>query len=212
MRDPALRSALKDLWLQVGAAGGNAAEFADRATTVGVRLNGRRQRVRRVRVQDMQRVIPIRDAAGRPYKGYTPGGNEFVDVWGMRDKSWRLVVVPTFDANQAEFDIEAFRPADKQSGRTDHAARRLMRLHIDDMGALGEGSERRIVRVRKASGDRIWLDDHYEANVPNRIRKRELKERKYSARQLQALGFRKVGVDEIGRVRDPGPRSPPRHP
>ena len=208
VRDPALRRGLKDLWLQVGASGGNAAEFADRAATDGVQLNGRRQRVRRVRVQDVQRVIPIRDATGRPYKGYTPGGNEFVDVWRMRDGSWKLVVVPRFDFNQADFDIERFRPADKDSGTPDPLAKRLMRLHIDDMGALGEGSERRIVRVRKASGDRIWLDDHNEANVPSRIRKRELKERKYSARQLQSLGFRKVGVDEIGRLRDPGPRPP----
>lgn len=208
VRDPALRAALKGLWGQVAAAGGNAAAFADRAATAGVQLNGRRQRVRRVRLLDEQRVIPIRDPAGRPYKGYTPGGNEFVDVWRMRDGSWKLAIVPRFDYNQPDFDIEKFRPADKSSGTPDPLAKRLMRLHIDDMGALGAGPERRIVRVRKASGDRVWLDDHYEANVPNRIRKKELKESKYSARQLQALGFRKVGVDEIGRVRDPGPRSP----
>ena len=207
VRDPALRGALKDLWSLVEASGGSAAEFADRATSAGVRLSGRRVHVRRVRILDEQRVLPIRDAAGRPYKGYTPGGNAFVDVWRMRDGSWKLAVVPRFNFNQPDFDIEAFRPADKESGAPDPVAKRLMRLHIDDMGALGEGVERRIVRVRKASRDRIWLDDHNEANAASRIRKRELKEHKYSARQLQRLGFRKVGVDEIGRVRDPGPRN-----
>ncbi len=211
VRDPALRNALKGLWSQVGIAGGNAAEFAERAAAEGVMLNGRRQRVRRVRVIDEQRVISIRDAAGRPYKGYLPGGNEFADVWRMRDGSWKLVVVPRFDFNQPDFDIERFRPADKTSGRPDPVARRLMRLHIDDMGALGEGPERRIVRVRKVtnatSGVFVFLDDHNEADIPNRIRKKEMKDSKYSARQLQRLGFRKVGVDEIGRVRDPGPRT-----
>ena len=211
VRDPALRTALKGLWFQVGMAGGNAAEFATQAASEGVPLNGRRQRVRRVRVVSDERIIPIRprkNRAGKPYKGYLPGGNEFADVWRMRDGSWRTIVVPTFNANRSDFDIENFRPADKKSGKPDPTARRLMRLHIDDMGALGEGAGRRIVRVRKASGGFVWLDDHNEADVANRVSKREMKPGKYSARQLQRLGFRKVGVDEIGRVLDPGPRSP----
>ena len=218
VRDPALRDALKRLWFEVGMAGGRAAEFAERAATEGVPLNGRLQRVRRVRLLDQQRVIPIRprnDSSAKPYKGYLPGGNEFADVWRMRDGSWKLVVVPRFDFNQPDFDIERFRPPTsrgKYKGKPDPAARRLMRLHIDDMGALGEGTERRVVRVRKMwtekRGVYVVLDNHNEADVPNRVSKREMKESKYSARQLQTLGFCKVGVDEIGRVLDPGPRSP----
>ena len=127
-----------------------------------------------------------------------------------------MVVVPTFEANQRKFDIEGYRPHP--------TAKRLMRLHIDDMGAVGEGLERRILRVRKMWADSrggvyVVLDDHNEANVSARIResrkrRREgtdherIRERKYSGRQLRACGFRKVGVDEIGRVRDPGPLRP----
>lgn len=85
-----------------------------------------------------------------------------------------------------------------------------MRLHIDDMGALGMGTDQRIVRVRKItdakSGAYVVLDDHNEANVPNRVGK-DMKETRYSAQMLQRQGFRKVGVDEIGRVRDPAQRS-----
>ena len=96
-----------------------------------------------------------------------------------------------------------------------------MRLHIDDMGAFGQGADRRIVRVRKISNSKrgalVWLDDDNESNVDARLREIQrlrkqgleheaLKEHKYSA-QLQWIGFRKVGVDEIGRVRDPGPRA-----
>ena len=202
VRDLALRQALLELWDEVG---GKSTEFAERASTEGVRINGRTQRVRRVRMLDQQRVISIRDATAKPYKGYLPGGNEFADVWRMRDGSWRTVAVPTFDANQPEFDIEMFRPSDKKTGRPDPTAKRLMRLHIDDLGALGEGQSRRIVRLRKISGGIVWLDGHHETNVDARIRAKELKEHKYSARQLQRLGFRKVGVDEIGRVLDPGP-------
>ena len=86
-----------------------------------------------------------------------------------------------------------------------------MRLQIDDMGALGMGTERHIVRVRKMwtskSGVFVVLDDHNETNVDARVRKKEMKVNQYSARQLKQQGFRKVGVDEIGRVQDPGPRS-----
>ena len=206
VRDPALRDALNRLWDEVG---GKPAEFAGHAEHEGVIVNGRRQKVRRVRVRESQRVIPIRDADGKAYKGYRPGGNEFADVWQMRDGSWQTVIVSTFDANQPDFDIEKFRPkttrGKQHKGKPDPSAKRLMRLQIDDMGALGEGAERRIVRVRKMSGALVWLDEHKEANVAARIGKKELRDHKYSAKQLKEQGFRKIHVDEIGRVRDPGP-------
>ena len=218
--DTALRNALLLLWDEVG---GKPAEFATRAANEGVLLNGRRQQVKRVRITSEQRVIPIKDhrpegagKLGKPYqpylKGFLPGGNEFADVWRMPDGSWRTVVVSTFDANQPGFNAADCRPHP--------AAKRLMRLQINDMGALGEGADRRIVRVRKMdnsqSGPRIVLDNHNEANVADRIRqdartRKEtgtntgMKEDVYSAAKLRRLGFRKVSVDEIGRVRDRGP-------
>ena len=222
VRDLELRAALLELWNSVG---GKPAEFAHKAADEGVMLNGKLQKVRRVRVVDEQHVIPIRHgfntkAEGPHEKGYLPGGNEFANIWKMSDGSWEMVVVPTFDANQPSFDIEDFRPVTskgRHKGKRDPNAKRMIRLQIDDMGALGEGEERRIVRVRKMSGRLVWLDSHNEANVDARItvtrkqRKDDLipedkiKEVKYSARQLREQGFRKVRVDEIGRVWDPGP-------
>ena len=211
VRDPVMGKALLELWDKVAAEGGKPADFAERAATEGVQLDDRLQKVRRVRVLEQQTVIPIKDKKGSPYKGYLPGGNEFADVWRMRDGSWQIKVVPAFNANQQDFNIEDFRPMNK-SGRKDPAAKRLMRLQINDMGALGEGPERRIVRVRKMSNSQsgvlVWMDDHNESNVDSRIRNKEIKEKKYSARQLFQQKFRKVGVDEIGRVRDPGPLKP----
>ena len=203
VRDPSLKAALITLWDDVD---GNKALFADRAWSEGVVVNGRRQKVRDVRIRERERVIAIRDRGGKPYKGYLPDGNEFADVWRMRDRSWQMVVVTKFDANQPDFDIEKFRPKttrNKYKGKPDPAAKWLMRLQIDDMGAFGQGAERRFVRVRKIIGRSsgrtgVVLDDHnniYEG-------------REYSARQLKEQGFRKIHVDEIGRIRDPGPRSP----
>ncbi len=220
VRDPDMRKALIELWDQtktdILAQGGKASEtlarFAERAANEGVLLGERRQTVRRVRVCEQETVIPIRDQAGKPYKGYKRDGNEFADVWQIRDGSWKMVIVPRFEANQPDFDLEKFRPTDK-SGRKDPTAKRLTRLYKNDMGAIGEGEERRIVHVRHMGtktdrGPYVVLDDHKEANVDRRRRRGEIKEISYNARKLQRNGFRKVGVDEIGRVLDPGPPRP----
>ena len=68
-------------------------------------------------------------------------------------------------------------------------------------------------------GPRIVLDDHNEANVADRIKqdtriRKEtnasggMKEDVHSAEKLRRLGFRKVRVDELGNVYDPGPYKP----
>ena len=206
VRDPGLRKEMLELWDRVG---GNP-EFAQKAAE-GVLLNG--SPVMRVRVTDRQRVLPIRNSGGRAYKGYMPGGNEFADVWRLPDGRWKMVVVPTFKANQPDFDAIDSCPHP--------AAKRLMRLQIDDMGAVGEGENRRIVCVQQLwATERVVLDDHNEADVDARIRKarklrreslphEEITARLYaSAQTLREQGFRKVRVDEIGRVKDPGPPAP----
>ena len=227
VRDESLRNALLGLWDEIAAAKPELdraeeerarqedrsprkqpvdALVAERAWREGVNLNGRIRHVRRVRVVQKQSVVPVRDAIGRAYKGYVRGGNAFANIWKMPDGSWKTVAVPTFEFNQQEFAIERFRPHP--------AAKRLMHLHIDDMGAFGEGPERRIVRVRKitnaASGVFLILDIHNEANVAARVNSNDdpMKESRYSAKQLHERGFRKVGVDELGRVRDAGPVAP----
>ncbi len=192
--DQALRDALLHLWDETG---GRAAEFAERAADAGVMVNNSRQKVRRVRLYSEQRVVRIEDSNGEAYKGYLPGGNEFADIWRLPSGGWQTVVVSKFDANQHDFNPGDLRPHP--------AAKRLMRLQINDMGALGEGSNRRIVRVRSMSvrtqKERsprisICLDSHNEAQA---------RETEYSANQLREQGFRKVRVDETGRVYDRGP-------
>ena len=111
-----------------------------------------------------------------------------------------MEVVSTFEANQPGFSDDQSRPHPD--------AKKLMRLQIDDMGALGEGDNRRIVRVRKitnaSTGAFVVLDDHNEANVPARVGK-DMRENRYPAHRLKIQGFRKVRVDELGQVRDRGP-------
>lgn len=220
VRDAALRNALIAEWqtfkaspLESTAASADqpkkkknaAGLFAEHVAREGVRLNGHATRVRRVRMCDELAVIPIADRRSKePYKGYKPDANEFAEIWRMPDGTWRTVIVRRFDANQPDFDLSKLRPHP--------AARKLFRLQIDDLGAIYEGAERRIVQVCKmsgtANGEIIYLAAHNEANVAARVRKKEIHYLQESATGLRKKKFRKVGVDEIGRLTDPGPREP----
>jgi hypothetical protein len=77
------------------------------------------------------------------------------------------------------------------------------------MVALEDAGRRRVLRVVKMSGQTITLADHIEAGA---LKKRNedkddlFKYLEKSANTLIGMGLRKVGVDEIGRLTDPGPR------
>ena len=216
VRSPTTKKALLKLWDRVASEGGKqseiVAEFVKRAATEGVDINGSTKPVRSVRVEGNLTVVPVSDANDKVYKGYKLDNNAFADIWELRDKkSWQVVAVPTHSANQPEFDIGKHRPLTargKYKRKPDPAAKWLMRLHKDDMGALGHGKDRRIVRVRKFNAGTVVLDSHTEANVDARERNGDVDRSKsiYSARRLRLENFRKIGVDAIGRVRDPGPR------
>ena len=232
VRDPDLSAALKELWdrvaLETGKPDGNAGEFAKQAWDPGIKLGGRTLKVRSVRVtQDNARVVVIKDRAGRPYKAYEPGGNEFADIWqlppwpyrlptgqtkqrGIKpgERRWEAAVVSTFEANQPGFNPAKTRPHP--------AAKHIARLHINDMCALGPKGERQLFRVRKIDArGLIHIDPHNEANTAARTSKSKdelrkqgfskLKDITKSADALRTEGFRKVSVDEIGRLMDPGP-------
>lgn len=217
IRDRALREALTAEWIHfqkhhkpdAGSAPDDkrkkknpAQAFAEHAAKTGIKLGGRMVKVRRVRMTEELDVVIIKDRkTGKPYKAYKPDGNAFADLYELPDGKWKAVVVRRFDANQPDFDPVKFRPHP--------AAKRLWRLHIDDMVAVGEGDSRRILRIVKMSGQTITMADHFEGGA---LKARDADKGdifKYfapSASRLKDLGFRKVGVDEIGRLTDPGPR------
>ena len=204
VRDATLRTALNTLWDDVAQAGGKHGDFAKRAEEDGVALGGRKIKVRRVRMTEELNVVRIKDRkTGTPYKAYKPDGNAFAEIYQLPSGRWTAIVVQRFDANQPDFDPAKFRPHP--------AAKKIMRLHIDDMVALEDGGRRRILRVVKMSGQTITMADHLEGGA---LKARDADKNdifKYvnkSAGSLKDAGFRKVGVDEIGRLTDPGPRRP----
>jgi CRISPR-associated endonuclease Csn1 len=217
IRDKALAKALEEAWAEFkksppetkpGDADDRrktknpAALFTEHVARKGIALGGREVKVRRVRMVEELDVVPIKDRrTGEPYKAYKPDGNAFADIYELPNGRWQAAVIRRFDANQRDFDPAKFRPHP--------AARKAMRLHIDDLVAVDDGGRRRILRVVKMSGQTITLADHFEAGSLKKRNEDKDDPFKYlekSANTLKAMGLRKVGVDELGRLADPGAR------
>lgn len=195
IRDPDLRSALHT---RIDCLEGKTLENALR----DFRRTGPTQfrDIRRVRVTEALTVIPIRDREGRVYKGYKGDSNYRYDVWEMPDGKWRADVVSMFDAHQSDD-----RP------RPHPAAKRVLSLHQDDVIAIEpDGGERRLMRVVKfGQSGQITLAAPNEAGD---LKRRDAASNdndpfKYIAPTpggLKKARARKVSIDEIGGVRDPG--------
>lgn len=161
--------------------------------------NGPYQGLRRVRLaetlQKSARVEIGADKDGNPLKAYKGDSNHCYELWRLPDGTVVHNVVTTFDAHVG-------------STRRHPAAKFLMRLFKGDMVRVDEskfGST--TATVAKFSGNgTIELVPQNEANASDRYRK--TKEDLYvrlSAKSAMKSGLRRIIVDEIGRVRDPGP-------
>ena len=197
VRDLTLRDRLRELHAAVVADGGDQAAFAGRALE--------RYGVRRVRVLTQlgeDSLAFITDAKTGAVKAYKTDGNAYMDVWMLPGGRTTGETVSRFNAHKPDY---------RSKVKGEHPrARKLMRLHINDMVAIGEGDERRILRVQFLSGQGITAVDHNEGgNLHQRVRDKKLDNYyvplRVSASRVLSVGLRKVSVDVIGRVRDGGP-------
>ncbi|MEH3158862.1 MAG: type II CRISPR RNA-guided endonuclease Cas9 [Sphingomonas taxi] len=192
IRDPDLR---RELYRATEGLEGRA--FDDARSAFATRGPLQFRNIRRVRVTEPLTVIPIRDTEGKAYKGYKGDSNYRYDIWEMPDGKWRAVVVSMFEAHQ---------PGERP--RPHPAARRVMQLHRDDMLAIErDGATRELVRIVKFSEKQFAVAPPQEGGA---LKARDADSDdpfKYiypSPNTLKAWRARKVGVDETGRVRDPG--------
>ena len=201
VRDPALRELLQALWQR----------FADSDATPTKRRQKfaeeakRELNVRRVRVltrSSEDGLAVIRDRKGRAYKAYKTNGNAFMDIWLLPDGRTKAETVSRFKAHQPHFcsKIKNQFPA----------AKKLMRLHENDMVAIKTSASRRIYRIQSLTVDTIQAVQHNEGgNLRKRERSGDIAARpqafRVSAGRVIELGLRKVSVDITGRVRDAGP-------
>lgn len=154
--------------------------------------------IRHVRLMEPVDVIEIKGKDGRPYKGYKGDSNLCYEVWRLPGGQVTPAVVSTFEAHQGG-------PAAKPHP----AAKRLMRLYKGDMVRLSQSKFGPVVAVvtRFDANGGISLVAHNESNADGRYRKdKEDVFLRFTAATLVKSGARRVFVNEMGRIRDPGPQ------
>ncbi len=192
IRDPHLRERILELFVDDP----NSATVKQRLAEFSERTG-----VRRVRIEEALDLIPVHDAAGKFYKGLKGDSNAFVEVYRKPDGNWGLEVVSTFAAN---------RPNPFDTIRQRQSLPLIMRIYKGDLLALGSKEERRIYRIVKIRQDqkKLFLAMHNESGD---LKKRDADKKdpfRYlpaPVSSLQKNSARKVSVDVLCRVRDPGP-------
>ena len=199
IRDPQLRKALVEATR--GADSASAFKHAlQRFTSTSIHYRG----IRRVRMIETlkrgSRVEVGHPDDGSPLKAYKGDSNHCYELWRLPNGKIVPQVVTTFQAHQAD------------AKRPHPAAKRLLRLFKKDMVALidpkSADGQTMICIVQKLDLlHGLYLTPHMEANADARNRDNE---DPFSLLQIGAgtivkLAVRRVHVDEIGNLRDPGP-------
>ena len=156
--------------------------------------------LRRVRLEETLQEsarIEVRDQTGKAFKAYKGDSNQYYEIWQLPDGKIKAQVVTTFEAHQ--------RWADK---KPHPAAKRLLRVFKRDMVMLEKDGETVVGYVQSmhvANG--LYIAPHTEANADARNRDKADPFRfiQIGAGPLIKAKARRVHVDEMGRLRDPGP-------
>ncbi len=166
------------------------------------------QGIRHVRVIEPIGTAPIHNGQKKAHKSYATSGNHRYEVWQLPGGKFTHWVVPNFYAHKPDLPTDA-RPASPATCLRPHpAARLVLKLQKNDMVRLQDSSGKEVVvTVEKfdQSGT-IEMVPHSEANAADRYNKNK-SDNVYirrSANTLIAAQARRVFVDEMGRLRDPG--------
>ena len=164
--------------------------------------------IRRVRLREPLNVIRVKNKSGKIYKAFKGDSNARYDIWQMPPdkkgrRKWVAKVISTFDIHQPDFDEQARRPHP--------AAKKIMSLRQDDLIAIErDGGPRQIMRVQKyAQSGPIHIVEHNEAgNLDQRDKNPDDRFKMFgpSPSRLQKMKARQIRIDELGEIRDPGPR------
>lgn len=196
IRDPDLRANVERYIYEAGAAGKPLKDaLAAFSEDTGVR------RVRVLKREDP--VIPITGPDGHPYKALVPGQNHRIDIYEQPDGTWVPEVLTVFDAN---------RGVTPQRRNAHPAARKVMSLYKGDIVKLKtkpEESERlmRIVRLSPSNNVLYLVEPSEGGNFSQRHDDPDdyFRWLFFNMGRLKDAAARKVEVDVMGRVRDPGP-------
>jgi CRISPR-associated endonuclease Csn1 len=166
---------------------------------------------RTVRHIETLSVIPIyRKGAkpidgGEPYKAYKGDSNYCYEIFRTEGGKWDGRVVSSFEAQGNEY--KDFMKSSRYRTTTWSGEPLVMRVMADDFIAIeGVDDPRRLMRLQKIRQGSLYLTEHHEGNVDARTRDPQsgFSYFQKSPDVLRKLRARRVFVDPIGRVKDPG--------
>ncbi|MES9849884.1 MAG: hypothetical protein ABW145_15970, partial [Candidatus Thiodiazotropha sp.] len=141
-----------------------------------------------------------------PAKLYKGGANYCYELFVNEKGRWDGALITSFTANQPAY--RAFMGSDKQFRQeTFNGMPLLMRLIRDDLIAIEESPGNRcIMRIVLLTEGKVVMAEHFEANADarNRDKQSPFKYLTKSPDKLRKLRARRVFVDLLGRVKDPG--------
>ena len=112
------------------------------------------QGVRRIRIEENKKVIPIKNKSGKPYKAFVEGGNHAMELFKRPDGRWDGEVTDIFTANQKNF-----RPIPKRA-----------KLMKGDM-LYFENDFWRLIKFEKKSRNLVFLKHFVSGNLDKVCRK-----------------------------------------
>lgn len=195
IRDRALRDIIKKA---IASVQGNKVETAKALAVFGEKTGIRHLRLTKVE----SGVKVLRDRKGRPYKGVSPGDIHHVEIFETVNGRWDGEAITVFDANQKSF-LPKWR-------REVADVKLIMIISKGDLICLEGAGSSSVMKVHrldaKAKGLKLALHTesgslnkrHADTNDPFRWVM-------ISYNQLKIRKARKVGVDYLGNILDPGP-------
>ncbi len=212
--DDVIKKPLKDL--QVSAAFRNELEDAILAATdkaqAAQNLTKLKEKTgrRSVPLVETLSVIPIYGRGespvdgAEPYKAYKGDSNYCYEIFRTEGGKWDGRVVTSFEAQGKEY--QTFMRSSRFRTTAWSGEELVMRVMGNDMIAIEENGVRRLMRLQKLTPGTLSMAESFEANVDARERDKE-SEFTYTRKtpnSLRAVRARRVFVDPIGRVKDPG--------
>jgi len=162
-------------------------------------------RAQKCTLEERMNVIAIKDKIGTPYKGYKGDGNYCYEIDWLPTGEWGGRVISSFEANQRQYQEYLKGPASKFISFDGRPL--AMRLCRDDILALEVDGTRKLMRVATLSLGKLTLAQIQEANSDARNRSPDdpFQYMSKSPNALRKLKGRRVFIDSIGTVKDPGP-------
>lgn len=155
--------------------------------------------LRRVRLEESLQQsarVEVKDNNGKAFKAYKGDSNHCYEIWRLPNGKTVPQVITTFEAHNIDL-VKKPHPA----------AKRLLRVFKRDMVAIEKDGQTVIGYVQKLdAANGLFIAPHTEANADARHRDKEdnFKFLQMSAGSLVKANVRRIYVDEMGRLRDPG--------